>query len=420
MLKSEGRSKTSEQWNSILKSAFARAGVNPCLESGNSMPPQLRASGVLAMSNTTLMERSAEENSDYFYNNLNADCICKVFNLFVEKKDLLISTIKVIREVCKMWKEIIDGISFGYGLLQQRFLVELTTIEQLAAFAYTEHMSGRNIEITSSEGALIQQDFSNINLALDECLKPKFVVDRKINTKINLISDYDITVLIYLIKKRASQLKNIETISFPDITSDNVIIVSELLKIIFLCEEVLFSSLKQLTFTDIDVPIKIPGFKCLETLIFKKIWSLLTITYCPALKKLEYKYIGPAKDINQIKEIVELRKMRFSVKGDSEFWFLQFIKGEHVSWLGCVETIVIDKIKSSKFEYAQELIDCIYSKQELFTNLKKIILDIGASKADLSKALILPKFLERIEVVCFTGSESNADATSQNLPLSDF
>lgn len=97
--------------------------------------------------------------------------------------------------------------------------------------------------------------------------------------------------------------------------------------------------------------------------------------------------------------------MTFSTELDDAYQFTQFFyTPENASWSKCIETFAIDKIEDSKFKYVQELIDKIYSKQELFPNLKRIILDISACKANLSEVLVMPKFLESIEIVYFSGN----------------
>lgn len=233
----------------------------------------------------------------------------------------------------------------------------------------------------------------------------KFILERSFNVKINLLNDSDVVELSDLIENKNICLKSIESISFGEVNQNNIAKLQKLLNTIFDNQENLFSGLKQIIFGEINNDLKlsliIPGFKGLETLIFGGIMSpnIPVVSYCPALKRLESKY---SLILMQIKEIIEFKKITFSVESDSVFWLLEFINSGNVSWLGCVKTMVIDEIYFSRYKYFNELVDCICSSQKLFTNLKKIILDNRPSIYDLSEASQLPKFWEGIEMVYFS------------------
>lgn len=385
--------------DSILKSALERAGFNLRVELSNAMQARVADTAGLDLveNNISLIERSAEENLDYFYNTSNRNCMHSVLNLFIERNDISPSDIKILRLVCKAWQEIIEG--FNYGLLQQLFLVNVTSIEQFTAITNRILLPKETVEVTSSR-----------NSETDLDLISKFVVNQNLKIKLNL-SDDDIVPFIARVMILQSQSKFIETISFEKIaiTEDNKVKIQSLLVFISGNEATYFSGLKKLVFGMVNTfNFMIPKFQNLESLIFKNTQGIVSIICCPALKRLDYKYIA-CRGLDQIKEIVELRRMTFIPEVGSLLKFNHFFDcPKNASWSGCIETFVIDKIEDLKFKRVQSLIDTIHSKQELFSNLKKIMLDITACTTDLSKALVFPKFLNDIEVVYFTKCDPSA------------
>lgn len=273
----------SQTIDSILKTVLEKAGFCSKLESSNAMQPRVEDSRTLIVDDTALMQRLSQQNLDYFYNDVNLNCIYIVLNMLFERKDLVSEDIKTIRIVCTMWQEMMDGISFGCnGLLQQRFLVRLTSINQLVTICKKSIPKENNLEL--------------------ECVS-RLVLDRKLKIYIALLND-DICSFINKMQYLVIISKYIEMISFEDFsTKDNVEKVQRLLNTVACHEKLHFSGLKKLIFRDVAsqfYSLNIPGFQNLETLIFNSIYSLVAIKYCQVLSRMEYKH-NAILDIEKLK-----------------------------------------------------------------------------------------------------------------------
>lgn len=396
MLKPIVRSITLDQqkwFDSILESALTQANANLRPKSGNTTQPRSNVAEVLTVKNTPLVERSAEENLDYFHN---ADC---TYNVFKALAKISPSSILTMRTVCKTWQEMIDGALFNCnGLLQQHFLVYLT-IKQLIAFALKSSPND-NDRLMIKKARLFQLGYSSTDLKQEEWLKLKFVSKKNINTKIHL-NDNNIYLFKALIHTKP-QLKNIETISFGKIPKKNSFAIQTLLDTIVADQETLFLKPKKLIFGNIKHPVKltIREFKHLDTLIFEDIFGSLAIPkHLPTLKRLEYRY--NKEDGTYLKDIVNLKKIYLTSFEHNINQFSNFIDNpKNLCWLKCIETITITACPG--LNNTLQLLDSIHSKQDLFANLNKIILFVNKNdyaELSTSESLPLPKFSKQIEVV---------------------
>lgn len=360
-----------KQVNLILKTALLKAKEINSPSQQRNTTSRVAVSQDPSFNNTALIQRSIGENSDHFCNNLNSECIYNVLNLFFARQDLPINAIKTIRQVCKLWQEIIESYEF-LELFQQRFITKCN-VQQLAIILKLELSSKRNTE---------------------------FIVYKNLKIHLNLPTN-DIPQFLKMALCGA-QLRRIETIAFGDVTRKNEHQIHFLLNIIALQNKVVFEGLKKLIFGDTKTsPVKIPSFKSLELLMFGFIHSYIELQYCPVLKKLEYK--GRVNSYFQLLEkVIELKEMKL----DADFFglgiWIDFIF-HNISWAKKVEIIFMTKTKDSKTQNFQNLIDRIHKNQDSFTNLKKIILDRVIIKKnteiDLSKELKWPEFSKPIEII---------------------
>lgn len=325
------------------------------------------------------------KSSDYF------ECIKNEFlkkfkndnsmtNIYLSLKEILIDYAQEIRLCCIDEIDALDVLLFHQDLSLQKRFKYLCILSNLSTIVCLEFLLNKN-RYKIKESYIDQKNFSSTG---ENIFKAKFA---DFNNKRG-----NLDILLNLIEKKDPELKNIKTISFESIDHNNLFWMKKFLDIILAYEE-LFPELEEFTFEKIYNTLSIDGFRNLKILKFKEIVGKVHLSNLPALerisyyrKSIAYKYKYELHKFDGALKLKNMTKSNYDVSK-----FLRFIEDDLEQ--GCIKTITFeDFLYNGYVDAHQQLMDLIYSKQDLLTGLEKI-------KVTHRSEVKIPQFHDKIKVV---------------------